>query len=219
MNHIVKEYEEEFSNTCAEITVLCGKLKHSPRAEVSEELIRNLDLLYRDAEETLEQIELETPNLEPGLKEKVRGRCISYRKELERLKSVYITCKREAEERKARIELFSHSSEVGEKETDMLLENMEVLESSGQQLEAGRRLLQETEDIGASVLSDLGNQRETLERSRGRLRDVETGLTRSSTILSTILFRAQQNKLLVYLVALIILIVLLAALYYIITGS
>ena len=43
-------------------------------------------------------------------------------------------------------------------ETDHLIENAELLDSSGRQLEAGRRLLQETEDIGAGVLEDLGHQ-------------------------------------------------------------
>jgi len=40
-------------------------------------------------------------------------------------------------------------------ERDLLLDNEEILESSGKQLDLGRRLLKETEDIGAGVLSDL----------------------------------------------------------------
>ena len=36
------------------------------------------------------------------------------------------------------------------------MENEEILADSGSQLDQGRRLLKETEDIGASVLSDLG---------------------------------------------------------------
>ncbi len=41
-------------------------------------------------------------------------------------------------------------------ENDLLLENEQILEGSGRQLDRGRRLLKETEDIGAGVLSDLG---------------------------------------------------------------
>jgi hypothetical protein len=40
-------------------------------------------------------------------------------------------------------------------ERDLLLENEEILEGSSKQLDLGRRLLKETEDIGAGVLSDL----------------------------------------------------------------
>ncbi len=35
------------------------------------------------------------------------------------------------------------------------MENEEILEGSSKQLDLGRRLLKETEDIGAGVLSDL----------------------------------------------------------------
>jgi len=219
MKHIIEEYEEEFSSTCAEVTVLSGKLKLSPGGQDTDHLVQSLDQRLRDAEETLEQIEIETPNLEPQHKEKVRGRLTSYKKELVRLKSFYGTCRREAEERKARIELFSHGGAeyADTKETDMLLENSELLDSSSRQLEAGRRLLKETEDIGADVLMDLGTQRETLERSRGRLRDVESGLGESNAVLSRMLFTARQNKLALYIVGVVILVAVLVGLYYVIT--
>lgn len=221
MKHIIDEYEEEFSSTCAEVTVLGGKLKLSPGGQEADRLVQSLDQRLHDAEETLEQIEIETPNLEPQHKEKVRGRLTSYRKELTRLKSFYATCRREAEERQARIDLFSHGGSGAEyadtKETDMLLENNELLDASSRQLEAGRRLLKETEDIGAEVLMDLGTQRETLERSRGRLRDVESGLGESKAVLSRMLFTAQQNKLALYIVGVVILVAVLVGLYYLIT--
>jgi hypothetical protein len=111
-----------------------------------------------------------------------------------RLRSLYESCKKEAEERCTRLELFSHSADyIGGKlthpavqdglkkqnfpsswptylnviktedefnadtnENDLLLENEQILEGSGRQLDRGRRLLKETEDIGAGVLSDLG---------------------------------------------------------------
>ena len=75
------------------------------------------------------------------------------------------------------------------------------------QLEDGRRLLAETEQIGGSVLEDLSSQRETLQRARGRLKDDEAGLGSSNTILNGMIFKARQNKLV--LLALIVIIVLL----------
>ena len=217
MNHIVKEYEQDFSGSCAEITVLCGKLKQCSGSEATALLVQQLEQHYNDAQETLEQMELEAPNLEPGAREKVNGRIVSYKKELSRLKSVYKGCRTEAEERTARIELFSLNTDYPDtKETDMLMENVDIIESSGQQLEAGRRLLQETEDIGASVLQDLGSQREVLERSRGRLRDVETGLGESGAVLNKMVFRAQQNKLVLLLVVIGIIIIAIVGLYYLI---
>ena len=48
--------------------------------------------------------------------------------------------------------------------------HVRILDSSNKQLEDGRRLLAETEQIGGSVLEDLSSQRETLQRARGRLK-------------------------------------------------
>ena len=74
---------------------------------MSEEHCTDLDSLITDADETLEQLELESRNLGPASREKLTGRITSYRKELERLRGVYRSCKREAEERSARIQLLN----------------------------------------------------------------------------------------------------------------
>ena len=51
-----------------------------------------------------------------------------------------------------------------------LLDNTETLERGGRKLNQGRRLLAETESIGVEVLSDLGTQRESIQRARNRVR-------------------------------------------------
>lgn len=50
-----------------------------------------------------------------------------------------------------------------------LLDNTERLERTGKTLSEGYRIAVETEQIGASVLQDLSLQRETIQRSRGRV--------------------------------------------------
>lgn len=222
MDKIIKEYEVDFSNTCAEITVACGVLKQASNAETVVCQVASIDQLFVDADETLDQLALES-----STHSQLAIRVTSYRNELRRLRVVYKTCQREASERSSRIELLSsHTSDHGSvsdgfslphAETDLLLENADLLASSGQQLEAGRRLLKETENIGAGVLSDLGAQRETLERSRGQLRDVETRLGDSSALLSKMVFRAQQNKLVLYMVGVLLLAGLLFAAYKLLT--
>ena len=61
-------------------------------------------------------------------------------------------------------------------------------------------------------------KREVLERSRGRLRDVEAGLGSSSSILNKMMFRAQQNKLVLYLVTIVIIVAVLVAFYFLIVS-
>ena len=75
--------------------------------ENSKTHCKELDTLLTDADETLEQLELEVRNLGQASREKLTARISSYRIELERLRGVYRSCKREAEERSARIELLN----------------------------------------------------------------------------------------------------------------
>lgn len=71
------------------------------------------------------------------------------------------------------ISLYDSSDfdEVGIKEEQQkrLLDNSERIERAGNRLADGYRTILETESIGTSVLQDLSQQRETLQRSRARV--------------------------------------------------
>merc|ERR1711990_328533 len=182
-----------------EITQLTGKIKLTTDAEELTELASKVEGLFTDAKETLEQIELETHGLQGRSKEKVSVRLASYKAELNRLISHFKSCKTEAKHRSDRLELFTRSEDVF---LDADTEN--ILDSSSKQLEDGRRLLAETEEIGGSVLSDLASQRETLQRARGRLKDVEAGLGESNSVIKGMIFKARQNKIVLFSIIIVI---------------
>ena len=206
MTDIIHDLEQSYSSTCAEITQLSWKLKQTTDSQEISEINKKIDVLFTDARETLEQIELETHGLQGRNKEKIVVRLDSYRAELKRLQQNFKTCQTEAKERTDRLELFTKSEDCAP-DVFLDIEAEQILDSSSRQLEDGRRLLAETEQIGGSVLEDLSSQRETLQRARGRLKDVEAGLGSSNTILKGMIFKARQNKLV--LLALIVIIVLL----------
>ena len=206
MTDIIHDLEQSYSSTCAEITQLSGKLKQTTDSDEITEINNKIDTLFTDAQETLEQIELETHGLQGRNKEKIVVRLDSYRAELKRLQQNFKTCKTEAKERTDRLELFTRSEDCAP-DVFLDIEAEQILDSSSRQLEDGRRLLAETEQIGGSVLEDLSSQRETLQRARGRLKDVEAGLGSSNTILKGMIFKARQNK--IVLLALIVIIALL----------
>ena len=86
MTDIIKDLEQGYSSTCAEITQLSGKLmKQATGNEELEEINSKINTLFTDAQETLEQMELESHSLQGRNKEKVTVRLDSYRAELKRL--------------------------------------------------------------------------------------------------------------------------------------
>ena len=74
-------------------------------------------------------------------------------------------------------------------------------------------MLRESEQVGAGVLSDLAFQREVLTRSRNRLRDTDGDLGTSSRILSTMIVRIQQSKIVLALIGVVIICTILVFVY------
>jgi len=226
---VIRGYEQELSATCADITLLTGKLRLAASQNEVDSMSAQLEVLFSDAQETLEQIELESHTLEAGAREKVKTRMTSYQAELRRQQDQVASSKTEAGERSDRLELLSrpgghHGQHNGGGEefqggenSLLLAETEEILSEAGRQLHDGRRLLEETQEVGAGVLGDLHNQRETIQRSRSRLKDVEGGLGESSSILGKMMWRAQQNKLVLAAVGIAVLLVIAYTIYHLAT--
>lgn len=59
---------------------------------------------------------------------------------------------------------------LNEEQRQRLLDTSERLERTGRDLTSGYQILLETEEIGSQVLRDLSEQRETIHKSRARVR-------------------------------------------------
>lgn len=95
-----------------------------------------------------------------------------YQAELKRLKQEFVNAKTTLKNDSA-AQLYDSSDfdDIGIKEEQQkrLLDNSERIERSGNRLAEGYRTILETESIGTTVLQDLAQQRETLQRSRARV--------------------------------------------------
>uniref|UniRef100_A0A0R3R7F6 t-SNARE coiled-coil homology domain-containing protein n=1 Tax=Brugia timori TaxID=42155 RepID=A0A0R3R7F6_9BILA len=67
--------------------------------------------------------------------------------------------------------------------------------------------------IGTEVLNDLSSQRETIMRARERMRQADRDLNRSHKMLSVMIRRIIQNRLLLLIVAVLLLFSLLFIIY------
>lgn len=72
----------------------------------------------------------------------------------------------------------------------------------------------ETEQIGTQVLQDLSDQRETIQRARGRLRETDAELGRSSRLLNSMMMRAMRDKIVLISVAIALFLVLFLSIYF-----
>lgn len=94
-----------------------------------------------------------------------------------------------------------------------LLDNSERLERTGITLNEGYKIVLETESMANQTLRDLSEQRETIQRARGRLRDTDADLHRSNRLANSMIMRSIRERALLYGIGMIFVIVLLIAIY------
>lgn len=117
----------------------------------------------------LEQMELEVRGMNGTARDRLRGRVESHRAELKRLTQEFQIAKKPKEDVTEITVEESWDNNVTEDQRKRLLDASERIERSGRTLQNGYRMALETEEIGSQVLKELHEQRETIQRSRGRV--------------------------------------------------
>ncbi|XP_030626825.1 vesicle transport through interaction with t-SNAREs homolog 1B [Chanos chanos] len=95
----------------------------------------------------------------------------------------------------------------------LLIQGTESLNSASQSIERSQRIAAETDQIGADIIEELGEQREQLDRTRDRLINTGENLSRSRKILRAMSRRLMTNKLLLSVIILMELAILGAVVY------
>ncbi|XP_048464684.1 vesicle transport through interaction with t-SNAREs homolog 1A isoform X2 [Rhincodon typus] len=183
-------YEQDFGTLTAEITNKVGRI---PKLSGDDKkcMVANVEKQMEEARELLEQMDLEIREIPLQSRGLFSTRMKSYKQELEKLDKDFRA---------------------------FLLDNTERLERSTRRLEAGYQLTVETEQIGQEILENLHHDKEKIQRARERLRETDTNLGKSSRILTGMLRRIIQNRILMFILGAIILLTIVLAIYFAVTG-
>ncbi|XP_050298395.1 vesicle transport through interaction with t-SNAREs homolog 1A [Anthonomus grandis grandis] len=197
MGSLFENYEQQYSTLTADITAQVGLLSASASKD-RRQLISNIEKHVEEAQELLEQMDLEVREVDPSKKQRCRTKLDCYRAELKRLTLEYIKARTVKQE-----SLYDSTEDVriSIDQKQRLLDNGETLERAGRKLNEGYRVALESEEIGHQVLKNLAEQRETIQRSRNRLRETDEELSRSSRLLGNMIMRALQQKVILGIVA------------------
>lgn len=194
---LLENYEQQYAIINADITSKIGKLKlldHNDNGR--KNIMTEIDKQLEEVQELMEQMDLEIREVDPTTRPKYKTRIDSYRAELERLSQEYSKAKVPKTHSEYSVEYFSeHSSNINEEQTQRLLDTSEEIERTGKHLDTGYRIALETEKIATEVLQDLEFQRESIQRTRTRLRETNEDLSRSSRIISVIIARSMHHRL------------------------
>lgn len=212
---IFASYEEQFETIIAAVASRLGSVQSSHGVE-KKTLISNLERQLDEAQELLEQMVLEVRELPNSDRAKASSSLKSYQTRYSKLEAELKKYKIKDSAR-MREELLEYDDSALTDPRTRLLDNTERLERSNKRLEAGYRMAVETEKIGQEVLDNLQRDRETITRTRGRLREGDDNLGRSSRILSSMTRRIIQNRLVSLGIMIVMLIVIIVVIYFIAT--
>ncbi|KAF6734713.1 Vesicle transport through interaction with t-SNAREs-like protein 1A [Oryzias melastigma] len=223
MSSDFESYEQDFGTTTAEITNKIGRIPKLSGEEKTQ-LILNVDKQLEEVRELMEQMDLEVREIPIQSRAMYNSRLKSYKQELEKLEKDFKRS-RIAYSDEVRHELLGDDGGSSEnqliklrEERAHLLDNTERLERSSRRLEAGYQIAVETEQVGQEILSNLHTDREKIQKARERLRETDANLGKSSRILTGMLRRIIQNRVLVFMLGAIILLTIILAIYFNLRG-
>ncbi|XP_077594811.1 vesicle transport through interaction with t-SNAREs homolog 1A isoform X1 [Stigmatopora nigra] len=219
MSSDFETYEQDFGTVTAELTNKIGRIPKLAGEEKTQ-LVLNVDKQLEEVRELLEQMDLEVREIPIPSRGMYNSRLKSYKQEVEKLEKDFKRS-RIAYSDEVRNELLG--DDVGSSENQLiklreerahLLDNTERLERSSRRLEAGYQIAVETEQVGQEILSNLHTDREKIQRARERLRETDANLGKSSRILTGMLRRIIQNRVLVFVLGAFILLTIILAIYF-----
>ncbi|XP_005794625.1 vesicle transport through interaction with t-SNAREs homolog 1A isoform X1 [Xiphophorus maculatus] len=218
MSSDFETYEQDFGTITAEVTNKIGKIPKLSGEEKTQ-LVLNVDKQLEEVRELLEQMDLEVREIPIQSRAMYNSRLKSYKQEVEKLEKDFKRS-RIAFSDEVRNELLGDDAISSEsqliklrEERAHLLDNTERLERSSRRLEAGYQIAVETEQVGQEILANLHTDREKIQRARERLRETDANLGKSSRILTGMLRRIIQNRILVFVLGGIILLTIILAIY------
>ncbi|XP_059180378.1 vesicle transport through interaction with t-SNAREs homolog 1A isoform X1 [Centropristis striata] len=223
MSSDFEAYEQDFGTLTAEVTNKVGRIPKLSGEEKTQ-LVLNVDKQLEEVRELLEQMDLEVREIPIQSRAMYNSRLKSYKQEVEKLEKDFKRS-RIAYSDEVRNELLGDDASSSEnqliklrEERAHLLDNTEKLERSSRRLEAGYQIAVETEQVGQEILSNLHSDREKIQRARERLRETDANLGKSSRILTGMLRRIIQNRVLVFILGAIILLTIILAIYFNLRG-
>lgn len=210
MASVIETYQQQLATLTAEITACTSKIPDLTGADKTK-AVRTVERHIEECNELLEQMDLEVKQLQSSERHKHQTRLKSFQMEMSRLENDLKHAKIAYHDNvDAREELLGDD---GPDQRTRLLDNTEQLERSSRKLETGYGLAIEAEHVGSEILNNLHSQRATIQHGRERLRETDNDLGKSSRILSGMMRRVLQHRVILYAVGGVMVIIVIVTIY------
>lgn len=198
--------ETDYNNISAAVSRRINSQIPNFSGEQKKEAIRAAQRELDEADEILEQMDMELKGLPSAVRAKLSPRYNNFKTDLAKLKK---DLARVSSTNRDRDELFaggtSDYDSASMDQRQRLLAANARMEKSTQTLEQARSLAEQTVDVGANTLSTLQGQREQILRTRDLVSVADENVDKSSRVISGMQRRMATNKIITAVIVLVLL--------------
>jgi len=210
--------EEEFLQLYEEVKrKLSDKIQQS-RGEERKKQLRDADRQLDDLESTICDMEGEIRQAPYPYRNQMGRKVKVHRENLAKL------CARCKEAKDPRLQQTTDTSlwlgpsdvndEINNQQRVTVLQSNTALSRASESLYRAHQVALETDDIGNEIITELGEQRESLVRTKDRLSETDNNLVRSRKILKSMYLKVITNKLILIVIIVLEIAILLGIVYW-----
>ncbi|KAF9169749.1 hypothetical protein BGX20_009881 [Mortierella sp. AD010] len=187
--------------------------------EIKKQTLRATDREIDEANEILQQMEMELLNLPQGSRTRLQARLRGYKADLDKLKQTLKRAQSTSRSTADRDELLGGGSggidldAASMDQRTRLLNGTDRLAESSRRLQDSHKVALETETLGAGILSDLRGQREQIIHTRNTLLEADSNIDKASRTLKGMARRMATNKLITASIIAVLIFLILFVLY------
>ncbi|KAG0099304.1 hypothetical protein BGZ93_008249 [Podila epicladia] len=217
-SELFESYEQDFEAIKVSITERLNA-SGSQNGEVKKQTLRAADREIDEANEILQQMEMELLNLPQGSKTRLQARLRGYKSELERVKQTLKRAQSTSRSTSDRDELLGGISggvdldAASMDQRTRLLAGTDRLAESSRRLQDSHKIALETESLGAGILTDLRGQRDQIIHTRNTLLEADSNIDKASRTLKGMARRMATNKLITASIIIVLVFLILFVLY------
>nr|XP_033808005.1 vesicle transport through interaction with t-SNAREs homolog 1B isoform X1 [Geotrypetes seraphini] len=215
-----EKLQELFLGLYADLQAIPERVYGCHGAEEKKKQIREFDEKQQEANEMLVEMEEELKYAPVIFRNQMMTKLRSYKKDLGKLQRDMRSTDLgvgPASRNDIRYGIYNTENEQStnlQAKRVLLVQGTDSLNRATQSIERSHRIAAETDQIGSEIIEELGQQREQLERTKGRLVNTSENLSKSRKILRTMSRKIMTNKLLLSFVILLELAILGGVIYY-----
>lgn len=209
-----ENYEYEFEDVSKSINKMLQTQLPNYTGEQRKVCIRQATKSIERAEDLLRDMEMEARTAPPSYRTKMTTRIKGYQADCQKFRRDLTTASRSKASGSFaddRTELLSGGDSFAGHNYDQrsrLLDSEDTLNRTSARITNAERIGEESEAIGAGVITELGTQRETIVRTAHKVQGVDANLSKSKRILNSMHRRVITNQMTMMLIVLVLMAIL-----------